>query len=315
MTNKNFQVLKVGDIVDIVAPSSNVYGNLNEIYIKIKEELSSIGLVARIPDDLILPGKDLFSTNSLEYRAKHLIYSLTNDESSAVWAIRGGYGAAKIIPFLEAIDPPKKSKLLLGFSDITAIHLFLQHQWKWSTLHSPVLNQIINNVDLLNPIKEFIFGEKSIHYTGFTPLNELARNKQIIEAPITGGNACLVQTSMATSWQIKSKNNIIFLEDVGERGYQIDRMLNHFLQAGVFDQSKAVIFGQFLPGLEPDGADLCFRAIENFAKELKIPALYFPFIGHSLENNLPLPLGMNCILKLKEIPELICDHNISLDIQ
>jgi muramoyltetrapeptide carboxypeptidase len=311
MTNKHFQFLKVGDIVDIIAPSSNVPGNLNEIYTKIKEILASIGLVARIPDDLILPGKDLFSTNSLEYRAKHLIYSLTNDESKAVWAIRGGYGAAKIIPFLETIDQPKKSKLLLGFSDITALHLFLQHQWKWITLHSPVLNQIINNINLLNPIKEFIFSEKFIHYTGFIPLNELAKNEQIIEASITGGNACLVQTSMATSWQIKSDNNIIFLEDVGERGYQIDRMLNHFLQAGIFDQAKAVIFGQFLPRLEPDGADLCFSAIENFARELKIPALYFPLIGHSLEHNLPLPLGMNCTLKLKDSPELIFDQSIS----
>jgi muramoyltetrapeptide carboxypeptidase len=306
MISKKWQALKQGDIVDIIAPSSNVPGDLKEIYAKVKEILSNIGLVARIPEDLILPGKDLFSTNCLSYRAKHLIYSLTNNESKAVWALRGGYGAAKIIPFLEEIDCPEKEKLFLGFSDITALHLFLENKWKWSVLHSPVLNQLISNIDLLGPVKSLIFGESPLRYTGFLPLNYLARKQQVIEASITGGNACIVQTSMATSWQIQSDNKIVFLEDVGERGYQIDRMLNHFLQAGVLKNAKAIIFGQFTPGLEKDGSDLCFAAIEGFASELKIPALSFPFIGHSKQHNLPLLMGRKYILKLGNNPELIC---------
>ena len=304
MTNKHWQVLKPGDIVDIIAPSFNVPGELQEVYRKTKEILASIGLIARIPDDLIIPGRDLFSTNSLEYRTNNLIYALTNNESKAVWALRGGYGAAKIIPFLEEIEEPKQTKLLLGFSDITALHLFLQAKWKWSCLHGPVINQLITNIELLDPLRSVIFGEKSIHYTKFTPLNESAKLETIIEAEITGGNASLVQTSLATSWQIETEDKIIFIEDVGERGYQIDRMLNHFLQAGLFKKAKAVIFGQFTPGLEKDGSNLCNLAVENFAKSLAIPALSFPFIGHEAQHNLPLPLGTQCKLKLGTNPEL-----------
>ncbi len=298
MTNKNWQVLKPGDIVDVIAPSFNVPGVLEEVYAKTKAALESIGLIACIPDDLIDMGKDLFSTNSLEYRANHLVHALTNSQSKAVWALRGGYGAAKLIPFLEAIKPPSNAKLLLGFSDITALHLFLLKKWKWSCLHSPVLNQIITNKELLEPLKPILFEQKPIHYTQLMPLNKAALAPNIIEAPITGGNASLVQTSLATSWQIETEDNIIFLEDVGERGYQIDRMLNHFLQAGIFNHAKAVIFGDFSDGSEKDGTNLVPATLRNFAQSLKLPVLSFPFIGHNINCNLPLPLGIKCRLTL-----------------
>jgi len=309
MGNKQWNFLNQSDIVDIIAPSSNVPGNLPEVYQKTKELLGDIGLIARIADDLIVPGRDLFSTNSLEYRTQHLIHAFTNSESKAIWAIRGGYGAAKIIPFLEKITPPKEPKLLLGFSDITALHLFVQTNWQWSSLHSPVINQLITNAKLLENIKPIIFGEKNIHYKDLIPLNEAAKQNKIIKAEIIGGNLSIVQTSIATSWQIASKDKIIFLEEVSERGYRIDRMLHHLLQAGIFKDAKAVIFGEITPEYEKDGSNLCIPAMENFAKELEIPVLHFPFIGHNLKHNLPLPFGNICSLKLGTSAELSCFIN------
>ena len=306
MTNKFWPFLKSGDIVDIIAPSSSVpTDNLNEYYLKAQASLAKFGLIARIPLDLITPGKDLFSANSLEYRAEHLIYALTNTESKAVWAIRGGYGAAKLIPFLEKIEEPKQAKLLLGFSDITALHLFLENKWHWSSMHSAVINQIIINSKLLDELKPIIFGDQvSISYTQLTPLNNIAKQVQNISASITGGNLSLVQTSLATSWQINAPGKIVFLEDVGEQGYRIDRMLNQLLQAGVFDNAKAVIFGEITP---PAGEiDLCSLAIENFAQQLNIPVLSLPIIGHNINSNSPLALGTPCSLSLGEHPLLVC---------
>lgn len=293
---KHWQFLKPGDIVDIVAPSSNVPRNLEEAYKRTHEILEQMGLVARLPEGMIISGRDPFSANDLETRTSQLIEALTNETSKAVWPIRGGYGAAKIIPFLEQITPPIKPKLLLGFSDITALHLFLQSKWHWSSLHSPVINQLITNPELIGVVKPVIFGEKPIQYKGFKPLNKLAEIPQIIEAEITGGNLSLLQASLATAWQIDGKDKIIFIEEVGERGYRIDRMLNHLLQAGVFKEAKAVIFGEITPELEMDKSNLCMVAIENFAKNLNIPALHFPFIGHDSKNNLPLPFGNICSL-------------------
>lgn len=308
MENKSWNFLKPGDIVDIIAPSSTVpVKNLLEYYQKAKDLLTSIGLIARIPDDLINIEKDPFSANSLEYRVKHIIDAFTNSDSKAVWAIRGGYGAAKLIPFLEELPIPKTPKLLLGFSDITALHLFLENCWNWSSIHSAVINQAITNSKLLEEIKPILYGEKdSLNYNHLIPLNDLAQGSKTITGKITGGNLCLVQTSLATSWEINAKDKIIFLEDVGERGYQIDRSLNHLLQAGVFNGAKAVVFGEITPGLEPDGRNLCMVAVENFSKSIAIPVLSLPIIGHNSNCNSPLPLGTQCDITLGINPVLTC---------
>lgn len=308
MVNKSWKFLKPGDIVDIIAPSSTVpIDNLSEYYQKAKKLLANIGLIARIPDDLIDIEKDPFSANSLEYRTKHIIDAFTNIDSKAVWAIRGGYGAAKLIPFLEKLEIPQTPKLVLGFSDITALHLFLENKWNWSSIHSAVVNQLIKNSKLLDELKPILFGEQiNIKYNQLVPLNEHAKKPQNIEGTITGGNLCLVQTSLATSWQIDAKDKIIFLEDVGERGYQIDRMLNHLSQAGVFKEAKAVIFGEITPELEADGKNLCIISIENFSKSLNIPVLSLPVIGHNCNCNSPLPIGTHCNLTLGDKPVLTC---------
>jgi muramoyltetrapeptide carboxypeptidase len=309
MTNKAWNFLKPGDIIDIIAPSSAApVEDLAQYYARAKDAFAKIGLIARISDDLITIGEDPFSANSLEYRVNSIIDAFSNSDSKAIWAIRGGYGAAKLIPFLEKIDPPKTSKLLLGFSDVTALHLFLENKWKRCSMHSAVINQIIMNPNFLEELRPILFGDvEKITYNQLVPLNSSAKINQHIKASITGGNLSIVQTSLATSWQINAKDKIIFLEDVGEQGYRIDRMLNQLLQAGVFDNAKAVIFGEITPpiGIEPD---LCGVAIENFAKTLDIPVLSLPIIGHSIKHNSPLPLGSECELILGDgAAELACD--------
>ncbi len=308
MANKSWNFLKPGDIVDIIAPSSSVpTDNLPEYYQRAKDIFAKLGLIARIPTDLITLGQDPFSANSLEYRAKHIIDVFTNSESKAVWAIRGGYGAAKLIPFLEKIETPKHPKLLLGFSDITALHLFLENKWHWSSIHSPVINQLLVNPKLIDELRPILFGEEtSLSYNQLVPLNDSAKIPQIINGKITGGNLSIVQTSLATSWQIDAGNKIIFLEEVDEKGYRIDRMLNQLLQAGIFKEAKAVIFGKITPGFEKDGSNLCMIAVENFAKSLNIPALSLSIIGHNSDCNSPLPLGTTCNLTLGNEPVLTC---------
>lgn len=308
MANKPWPFLKPGDVVDVVAPSSGGLNYSASYYQEARDLLASIGLIARIPSDLVIEGADLFSANNLEYRKNHLIDAFTNDQSKAVLAIRGGYGAAKLIPFLEKITPPVQPKLLLGFSDITALHLFLENTWHWNSMHSTVINQIMVNPQLLHELKPIVFGEKvGVSYKQLVPLNDLAAQPQTIEGSITGGNLSLVQTSLATSWQIQAKDKIIFLEDIGEKGYRIDRMLNHLLQAGIFDSAKAVIFGEITPPILQAGEiDLCTPAIEKFAKQLNIPVLSLPIVGHNMNHNSPLPLGVACSLTLGEEPELNC---------
>ncbi len=289
--NKFWNFLQEGDTIDIVAPSASVpTKDFVTYYQKIRDLFAKYGLVAQIPEDLINPKEDLFSANNIDYRVNHLINCINNSKSKAIWAIRGGYGAAKIIPYLEKISPPTTNKLLLGFSDITALHLFFENKWNFCTMHSAVINQTLQNEDLFQELLPIIFGQmKEISYS-LTPLNTAATKKEIIKATITGGNLSIVQTSLATSWQINGNGKIIFLEDVGEEGYRVDRMLNHLMQAGVFLNAEAVVFGEITPPKAIENP-LCKEAIENFAALIKLPVFSLPIVGHNIQNNSPLPLG------------------------
>lgn len=129
------------------------------------------------------------------------------------------------------------------------------------------------------------------------PLNTLAEKSHTLHASVTGGNLCLVQTSLGTNWQVDARKKILFLEEVGERGYRIDRMLEQLQQANVFKGTRAIIFGDFLEGEEPDGSSLVNPVLKRFAQRLDLPVIQIKGIGHG-HVNFPLPLGTKATLQL-----------------
>ncbi len=278
--------LKKGDIVDLIAPGYGI--KPNEIQ-PCKEYIESLGLIARVSENLL--GDDPFSSHNEEERAKQLIHALLAEDSKAIWCLKGGYGTANIIPALEKITPPTKQKLVIGFSDITALHLFLNNKWGWSTLHGAVVWQLMKNrinaqsIALLNDI---IFGKNTQQHYPLTPLNNFSND--ITEGKITGGNLMLIQSSVATSWQIRGENNIIFIEDIDERAYRVERILIHLQQAGIFDHTKAVIFGDFVCEEIEDQSENITLVLQRFAKKMSFPVFKISGIGHG-EINHPLPLG------------------------
>lgn len=286
--------LKKGDIVDIIAP-----GYLkNPAEIKLAEKfLQKIGLIPRIPKDLV--GKDLFHSNCDETRAKHLIDAIKSD-SKAIWCLRGGYGSAKLLPFLEKIKKPQKAKLLIGYSDITALHLFFNQKWNWESLHASTIGEIISGSVGTKSTKELISlilgKKKSLEFTNLKALNSAAKSAKNIQGKIFGGNLALIQTSLGTDWQVIGKNNILFFEDCDEEGYRIDRMLYHCLQAGIFKNAKAILFGDFVNAKKPQEEKIIKEVILNFSAKMQIPCFYIKNIGHG-KLNYPLPLNINSVLK------------------
>jgi len=276
--------LKPGDTVDIVATSSkcnpNALGNMKEL-------IESWGLQCHIPDDLF--GDSLLYANSDEKRFEHLKNALLNTTSKAIWCLLGGAGASKLIPMLSQIKPPSHSKIFIGFSDITALHIFLQGQWGWSTIHGPSGFQASQNkvsMDSVNLLKNILFNKDySFSYDQIVPLNQLAENNLQIEA------------SLGTSWQINTKNKILFIEEINERAYRVDRVLAHLSQAGIFDQVKALLFGDFVDKGEPDGTLLVQETLEQFAKQCSLPVLQISNVGHGLVNN-PILLGSSAKLSM-----------------
>lgn len=281
--------LQPGDVVDIVAPSSKCHPSVLE---NIKQLIESWELQCHFPDDLF--GENLLYANSDEKRFAHLEHALSNSTSKAIWCLLGGCGATRLIPMLSKMKPPICPKIFIGFSDITALHIFFQKQWGWSTIHGPSGYQAsLNKVspDSVNKLKCILFNKNHLlSYDKMIPLNELAKNHSQISATVTGGNLHLIQASIGTPWQIDSTNKIVFIEEVNERAYRVDRSLVHLSQAGIFNQAKAIIFGDFIDPGEPDGKFLVKETLKEFANQCAIPVLQINDIGHG-QINYPILLG------------------------
>ncbi|ASQ46313.1 S66 peptidase family protein [Legionella clemsonensis] len=289
-------VLKEGDYVEIIAPASRC---TDKHLITLKELLISWGLNCHIDDAIF--GDDLLCANDDAHRFISLKKALESSQTKAIICARGGYGSLRLIPELTKLIRPESPKLFLGMSDITALLLFFERQWQWPSIHGALA------VDKFSPesieaVKALLFGLNETKLQG-KPLNALAEKRITLNTSITGGNLSLVQASIGTNWQIDAKGKIVLLEEIAERGYRVDRMLTHLLQANVFNDAAAILFGDFIGGAEPDGSSLVQPVLERFAKACEVPVIQVPGIGHGFIN-FPVPLGTPVGLNLGQVIQL-----------
>lgn len=292
---KVWKPLSQGAIVDIIAPAGRCEPNTLKA---VKNLVESWKLTPRISPQLF--GTDLLCANSDENRFEQLKEALFNPSSHAVWCLRGGYGCTRLIPKLLNLPYPKISKLFIGFSDITALHLFLQQQWHWQTLHGPVAHQIASNSidsESIQEFKKLIFGQLPQLEFSLFPLNDAANHNRLIHSYVTGGTLTLVQTSLGTPWQIDANDKILFLEEVNEASYRIDRMLQHLQQSGVLSTVKAILFGDFVSSEKSNSRKLTQSVLKRFAQTQQFPVLHCPGIGHG-QSNRGLPLATKTELDL-----------------
>jgi muramoyltetrapeptide carboxypeptidase len=294
MTQIGIPYLKPYDIVDIIAPAARC--PQADLY-KVQEWLSSWKLTGRVTEDLF--GENLFSANTDDQRFQQLEQALTNPQSKAIWCLRGGYGSMKLLPRLAQINPPDQVKLFIGSSDITALHIFFQNKWGWPTIHGPGIHSAAIgkvNIESLNQLKELLFHPLN-YFTlnDITPLNSSAEKYTKLACPVIGGNLSLIEASLGTCWQMDASHKIILIEEINERGYRIDRSLEHLKQAGIFNQATAILFGDILGGEEADGQSLAQKAVELFAQTCSIPVLQIHGVGHGMTNH-PILLGYPALL-------------------
>lgn len=292
-----FPQLNYNDQVEIIAPASRC--KTSELT-DLKNLLESWQLKCVISDDIF--GDDLLCANSDEKRFNHIKNALENENNKAVICARGGYGSLRLIPELLKIKPPAK-KIFIGMSDITALHIFFQQQWGWPTIHG-AFSPSKFSFETITAHQSLLFSEKRLSYLPLKGLNAPAQSQQIIHAPIIGGNLSIIQASIGTKWMLDARNKIIFLEEIGERGYRVDRMLEHLKQTGLFDTASAILLGDFLEGNEPNGKNLNNAVLQRFANECSIPVLQIPHIGHGTLN-FPLPLGVLAQLELSDVNQLM----------
>lgn len=278
VSNPNFKEALDSRTIKMIAPASGT----DPKKIETLRNLAEYNI--QIPED-IMEQAVVFHSNSDEQRFKFLKAALYDkSKKTIVWTLRGGYGAARLIDKLEKLPPPKQEKIFIGFSDVTALHLFLSQRWGWKTIHGSGMSEwVMSHKDPQNLQKIVDIIAKRVDFTSINhlkPLNKSAQKIKKLTGRLTGGNLSIVQTSLGTDWQIKTQGKIVFLEDTSEKGYKIDRTLHHLKQAGVFDKAKAIVFGHFVDP-QDEHVDL---ALERFATDVQIPIFKTDQFGHGKIN-------------------------------
>jgi len=184
-------------------------------------------------------------------RAGALCELADDADIDVIWCARGGYGAARLLPILERHTnergaPPRK--LLVGYSDVTVLHEFVRHRWRWPTLHAPMPaadlaaikpEEWSATVELVKRNRPAIAYERPC-------LSFITdRPDASITGELIGGNLSLWQSLMGTPWQPEARGKILFFEDLSEPFYRIDRMFTQVVQSGALDGAAAIVLGDF----------------------------------------------------------------------
>lgn len=296
-----------GDSIQIVAPS----GRTPNAWADLEAACSLIRAAGFRPvydetlfcDDLSPAALVCGFSNDDEARYRAFANALQGD-SRVLWCFRGGYGADRVAARLkrDAVQP-KTRKLLVGFSDITVLHLYCQTQWQWPSLHAPVLNQLVRQTvskEDIEKLWKWLRGELDSAVLSLEALNVAAGQSQEVEARLSGGNLMVIQSTMGTAWEMP-RDGIVFFEEIREAPYRVARILQQWLNSGWLANVKAVVFGDFLlDGVSPGGME---AVLQEFAAEFPRPVLRCRGIGHGMDNT-PLPLGVHARLSLGTNPEM-----------
>ncbi|QDV73359.1 S66 peptidase family protein [Botrimarina mediterranea] len=290
--------LKPGDTVMIVAPS----GDLDEERIELAvERLKELGFKVIVPEDVYSQWGYLAGSD--QRRADEFMKAFTDPEVDAVFPGTGGYGVMRMLDLLDFDKIRDNPKVLIGFSDITALHMALAKKCNLVTFHSPNPQWGLGSDEGFPAYNAKYFwrclmADQNDGDEGFTyetpdgaPLRVIAPG--VAEGTLCGGNLTLVASLTGTEYELDTEGRVLFLEDVRESPYRIDRMLRQLKLSGQLDKPAAVILGQFSKcESDGDGSSLALaEVLLDYFADATYPVVYnFP-AGH-VKDNATLPLGV-----------------------
>ncbi|MBV9962475.1 MAG: LD-carboxypeptidase [Parafilimonas sp.] len=220
-----------------------------------------------------------------EERLNDLQLMLDDKNIQAIYCGRGGYGLSRVIDKINFSTFVQEPKWIIGYSDITLLHAHVFSNFNIASLHAPMaaaFNEIEESEEYINSIYKSLIGEPQT----YTCASHYLNRNGIYEGELVGGNLSLLAHIIGTKSDINTKNKILFIEDIGEYKYNIDRMLMQLKRAGKLDELASLIVGSFSEIKDttiPYGKDLK-EMIFDSVKEYSYPVCFdFP-VGHVKEN-------------------------------
>jgi len=269
--------LQKGDTIAILSTArKNIDDNLKPAI----DLLHSWGLEVVIGKTIGLDDNQLAGTDA--QRAEDFQQQLDNPNIKAIWCVRGGYGTVRMIDLLDFTKFKQSPKWIVGFSDVTVIHSYL-NRLNIASIHGAMPVTVGKaSVESIESLRKALFGESLEYEIPFSPTNRLGNAK----GEIVGGNLSILYSLMGSNAQVDCKGKILFIEDLDEYLYHIDRMMMSLKRCGCFDGLNGLIVGSMTKMKDNDipWGKNANQIIADVTKEYTFPILYnFP-VGHFHDN-------------------------------
>lgn len=279
--------LRKGDTIAIVAPARSVSEEDMEPAIQI---LNQWGLQ-------VITGKNLFNryhqfSGTDQERASDFQQMLDDERIKAILCARGGYGTMRTLQQLSFEKFINHPKWIIGFSDITVLHSYINHSLGIKTLHAQMADNFPKNGkgnQSLKLLKDTLFGRT---LTLSWDTEEEASHKTEVTGQLTGGNLSVLYSLSATPFDISTNGKILFLEDVDEYLYHVDRMMMNFKLSGKLEHIKGLVIGgmtEMNDNKVPFGKT-AYEIIRDVTEDYDFPRFFDCPSGH-INNNFPLIMG------------------------
>lgn len=289
--------LKPGDTIAMVAPAGPAD---REVVLSCKEQWEKSGFRVQCNERMLDRKKDYLAGNDDE-RADELNKAIHDPTVRAIFPVRGGYGLTRILDRIDYAGLRNDPKVVTGYSDLTALHLAIARKSRVISFHSPMpmsnlaqghlpehayAQQSFERTLLVDRFPKAMSGE-AIAVPVKDPINTINRGKS--QGRLMGGNLTLVCATLGTPYAMEAAGSVLFLEDVNEAPYRVDRMLSQLRLAGILDAVTGIVMGQFTTK-DPNDSKEIERVVMEAMKQLRCPVIAnFP-VGH-VPKNATLPHG------------------------
>jgi len=288
--------LKFGDTLGVVAPSSPSY---EEERIEIgKRNLEKMGFKVKM-------GKSCYSKYGYlsgrdDIRADDINEMFSDDEVDGIICLRGGYGTPRILDKINYENIKRNPKVFIGYSDITAIHIAINKLCNLVTFHGPMVTEMNDKFDgfskesLLKAIMESSMERKIIN-----PIGERIETiyNGCAEGIIVGGNLSLIVSTIGSPYEIDTKGKVLFIEEINEEPYKVDRMLTQLKISGKLQEASGIILGDWNKCVpeKPERSLELLQVFEDIIIPLKKPTIYNLQSGHC-KPMITLPMGVRVFM-------------------
>lgn len=283
--------LKFGDTIGVICPAS---GDEKEKITSKIELLKSLGFNVKIGEHVYdkygyLAGKDID-------RAFDINSAFQDPSIDAIMCYRGGYGTMRMLPYVNFNLLKSNPKIFIGYSDITTLLNHVYRKNNLITFHGPMANSELKDDTLKSLLDTLMNGDKPFSIKNPDNTQLKSYGSKSVSGIIVGGNLSLICATIGTPYEINFKDKILFIEEISEEPYSIDRMLCQLTLSNKLQQCAGFILGQFKDC--SNGKELSLECVlDHYIFSLNKPVIYNFMCGHNTPN-LTLPIGAKATLDI-----------------